>query len=44
MNFKTRSKEVTDARFDGGTVKVTGTVNEKDGVLTVQASKQELTK
>jgi hypothetical protein len=38
------TKEITDARFDGGTVKVTGTVTEKDGLLTVQASKQELTK
>jgi len=38
------SKEIMDARFDGGTVKVTGKVTEKDGVQHVQASKQELVK
>ncbi len=36
--------EIMDARFDGGTVKVTGTTTEKDGVVHVQASKQELVK
>lgn len=36
--------EIRKARFDSGTVKVTGTVTEKDGLLTVQASKQALTK
>lgn len=35
---------IKDARFDNGTVKVTGTVTEKDGLLSVQASKQELVK
>jgi hypothetical protein len=35
---------IKQAQFDGGTVKVTGTVTEKDDLLTVQASKQVLTK
>lgn len=38
------TKEVMDARFDGGKVKVTGKTTEKDGVVHVQASKQELVK
>jgi hypothetical protein len=36
--------DVKKAKVAGGFVKVTGTVTEKDGVATVQASKQELTK
>ena len=38
------TKEVMDARVKGGQIKVTGKVSEKDGVLHVQASKQELVK
>ena len=35
---------VMNARDDGGTINVTGTVTEKDGVLHVKATKQELVK
>ena len=38
------SKELMAARTDGGTIKVTGTVQEKDGKLYVAASKAELVK
>ncbi|MEI6085309.1 MAG: hypothetical protein WCS70_13560 [Verrucomicrobiota bacterium] len=38
------TKEVMDARTKGGSIAVTGTVSDKDGVAHVQATKQELTK
>lgn len=38
------TKEVMDARVKGAKVTVTGKVTEKDGILYVHASKQEITK
>ena len=38
------SKDLMQARNDGGTLKVTGVVEEKDGKLFVKASKTELEK
>jgi hypothetical protein len=42
--IKDPSKEIMAARFKGGTVKVTGSVEEKDKLLYVTASKAELAK
>jgi hypothetical protein len=42
--IKQPTKEIMQARFKGSTVKVTGTVEEKDGTRYVTASKAELVK
>jgi hypothetical protein len=42
--IKDPSKEIMQARFKASTVKVTGTVEEKDGTRYVTASKTELVK